>query len=57
MTGRNSVSRGGTFAVDTVADAPPATAKDTPAAPSAGKAILRRFCFEVRFARAMLEPS
>jgi hypothetical protein len=57
MTGRRSVSRGGTFAMGAVADAPVPIAKDIPAAPSAGKAILRGLCFEARFVRAMLEPS
>ena len=34
--------------VGAVAAAPPAITKDTPAAPNAGKAILRRFRFETR---------
>ena len=46
-----------TFAVGAVADVPPAIAKDIPAAPNTGKAILRRFGFEVRFARTIAEPS
>jgi hypothetical protein len=48
----------GAFGVGaTAADAPPAIAKDMPAAPHAGNAVLRRFCFEACFARAILEPS
>jgi hypothetical protein len=48
----------GAFGVGaTAADAPPAIAKDMPAAPHAGKAVLRRFCFAACFARAILEPS
>jgi hypothetical protein len=44
----------GAFAVGaTAADAPPAIAKDIPAAPHAGKAVFRRFRFEVCFARAI----
>lgn len=39
----------------TLANAPVPIANDIPAAPSAGKAILRGF--EARFLRAMLEPS
>ena len=50
------VSCNDTFAVGAVAYAPPATAKDTPVAPNTGKAILRRFRFEARFACAMLSP-
>jgi hypothetical protein len=47
----------GAFAVGaTAADAPPAIAKDMPAAPHAGKAVLRRFCFEACFARAIVGP-
>jgi hypothetical protein len=38
------------------ADAPPAIAKDIPAAPQTGKAFCRRFRFEVCFARAILHP-
>jgi hypothetical protein len=48
----------GAFAVGaTAADAPPAIAKDIPAAPHAGKAVPRRLRFEVCFARAIMEPS
>jgi len=57
MTGPRSVSCGGAFAKGVVADAPVPIAKVIPAAPSAGKAILRGLCFEARFVRAMLEPS
>ena len=39
-----------------VADAPPAIAKDIPAAPHTGRALLERFRFETCFARAMAEP-
>jgi hypothetical protein len=39
-----------------VADAPP-IAKDAPAAPNIGNAILRRFRFEACFACAIIEPS
>ena len=47
----------GVFAVGAAAaDTPPASAKDIPAAPHAGKAILERFRFKVFFARAMAEP-
>ena len=57
MTGRSEVScNDGTFAVGAVAETPPAIIKDAPAAPNAGKVILRRFRFEARFACAMLEP-
>ena len=45
-----------TFAVGAVADVPPAIAKDIPAAPNTGKVILRRFRFETRFVRAIVEP-
>jgi len=44
------------FAVGAVADVPPAVDKDIPAAPNTGKAIRRHFCFEVCFARAIVEP-
>lgn len=55
MTGRNEEScKDGTFVVGAVAAAPPAITKDTPAAPNAGKAILRRFRFETRFACAIV---
>jgi len=37
-------------------EAPFAIIKDAPAAPNAGKTILRRFRFETRFACAMVEP-
>lgn len=43
-------------AVGAVAEAPFPIIKDAPAAPNAGKAILRRFRFEARFAFAMVEP-
>ena len=39
----------------TPADAPPAIAKDIPAAPQAGKAIFRRFRFATCFARAIVD--
>jgi hypothetical protein len=38
------------------ADAPPATAKDMPAIPNTGNALLRRFRFEACFARAIESP-
>jgi hypothetical protein len=38
----------------TAADAPPAIAKDIPAAPHTGNAGFERFRFEVCFARAMV---
>ena len=48
----------GTFAVGTVsADALPAIAKDTPAIPAIGTALLRRFRFAVGFARDIVETS
>jgi hypothetical protein len=40
-----------------MADAPPASARDTPAAPITGKAIFRRFRFAVFFTCAMVESS
>jgi hypothetical protein len=40
-----------------VADAPPAIANDTPAAPKAGKAAFRRLRFGVCFACAIVELS
>ena len=39
------------------ADAPPVRASDTPASPTPGIAMLRRFRFEFRFACAIVEPS
>lgn len=39
------------------ADAPPVIAKDTPAAPNAGKAAFRRLRFAVCFAYAIVELS
>src|SRR5262245_51871528 len=39
------------------ADAPPVSARETPAAPTAGKEIFRRFRLELCFACAMVEPS
>src|SRR5262249_19997937 len=58
MTGRSEVScNDGTFAVGAVAEAPPAIIKDAPAAPNAGKAILRCFRFEARFACAIVGSS
>src|SRR5262245_59576777 len=39
------------------ADAPPVSARETPAAPTAGKEIFRRFRLELRFACDMVEPS
>jgi hypothetical protein len=48
----------GSFAVGAVrADAPPAIAKDTPAIPAIGTALLRRFRFAVGFARGIVETS
>jgi hypothetical protein len=38
------------------ADAAPVSTRETPAAPTAGKAIFRRFRLELRFACAMVEP-
>jgi hypothetical protein len=57
----NTGGRGGgddPFSIGTTAaDAPPAIAKDIPAAPHAGKAFLERFRFRsCFFARAMVEP-
>ena len=46
----------GAFAVGVVADAPPAITKEAPAAPNAGKVILRRVRFETRFACAIVGP-
>jgi hypothetical protein len=47
----------GAFSVGaTAADAPPAIAKDAPAAPHIGKAVLGRFRFESCFVRAIVEP-
>jgi hypothetical protein len=43
-----------TSVVGIVADAPPATAKDTPATPNIGKAVVRRFRFEGLFTRAIV---
>jgi hypothetical protein len=40
-----------------MAEAPPASARDTPAAPITGKAIFRRFRFAAFFACAIVEPS
>jgi hypothetical protein len=46
----------GAFSVGaTAADAPPAIAKDAPAAPHIGKAVLGRLRFEFCFARAIVE--
>src|SRR6266849_1797843 len=57
MTGRSGLSCGGKFAVGAAAaDAPPAIAKDTPAAPNTGMAVFRRFRFEACFACAIAEP-
>jgi hypothetical protein len=39
------------------ADAPPVSARETPATPTAGKEIFRRFRLELCFACAMVEPS
>jgi hypothetical protein len=58
ITGGSIVRCDGEFAVGAVAaDAPPAIAKDIPAAPHTGKAIFGRFRFEACFARAIVEPS
>jgi len=47
---------GDVFAPSTsAADAPPAIAKDMPAAPHTGKACLERFRFEACFGRAMVD--
>ncbi len=50
-----AVSCDGKFVVGTVADAPPAMARENPAAPST-KAAFPRFRLEPRFACAMVEP-
>jgi hypothetical protein len=55
--GRDPVSCEGTFAVGAVAEAPPATAKVTPATPNTGKLVFARFRLEGCFACAMVEPS
>src|SRR5262245_20168652 len=56
MTGR-SMSCSGPFAVGAAAaDAALAIINDTPAAPSTGKAVVRRFRFEPCFARAIVKP-
>jgi len=57
MTEPGSMSCDGPFGIGTFADAPPPIAKDTPAAPKTGKAILGCFRFEGCFARAMTEAS
>src|SRR5262245_66010706 len=54
MTGRSKLSCNDVPGA--VAEAPFAIIKDAPAAPNAGKAILRCFRFEARFACAMVEP-
>jgi hypothetical protein len=58
MTWGSSVFCDGTSATDPVvdADAPPAIDKDTPAIPNTGKALVRRFPFEARFAFGMASP-
>jgi hypothetical protein len=57
ITGGRTVGCAGPFAVGaTAANAPPAIAKDTPAAPNTGKAVLERFRFEACFVRAIVEP-
>jgi hypothetical protein len=57
MTGGDAVPCDDAFGVgSTAADALPAIAKDTPAAPHTGKAVLERFRLEVCFMRAMAEP-
>jgi hypothetical protein len=51
MTPRGVGLCDGISATDPTADAPPpAIAKDTPAIPNTGAALLRRFTFEARFA-------
>ncbi len=56
MTGGSAVPCDDPFVVGaTAADAPPAIAKDIPAAPHAGKAIFGRFRFDACFARAIVE--
>jgi hypothetical protein len=55
--GRGVTSCEGTFGTGAVADAPPAIAKDTPAAPNTGKDFRTRFRFEVCFACAIVEIS
>jgi hypothetical protein len=57
MTGGGAVGCDGALSVGaTAADTLPAIAKDTPAAPQTGKAVLGRFRLEACFARAMAEP-
>ena len=56
MTGNEASCSEGKFVVGAVAAAPPAITKDTPAAPNAGKVILRCFRFEARFACAIVGP-
>ena len=58
MAGRSEVScNDGTFAVGAFAAAPPTIAKDTPAAPNAGKPTRRRFRLETCFVRAIVKTS
>ena len=48
--GGGAVPGVGAFSVGGVAaNAPPVIAKDTPAAPNTGKAVLERFRFDARF--------
>jgi hypothetical protein len=54
---RDPLSCEGTFAVGAVAEAPPTTAKETPAAPNTGKLVFARFRLEGCFACAMVEVS
>ena len=57
IAGPGAVCCAGTFAVGAVAaDAPPASDKDIPATPNAGKAVRRRLRFEAFFACAIVGP-
>ena len=57
MVTGGAVRGDGAVAVGVVAaDAPPAIAKDIPAAPQTGKVIVGCFRFEAFFVRAMVEP-
>jgi hypothetical protein len=56
MTGGGAERCGGAFVAGaTAAEAPVAIARDIPAAPHTGKALLKRFCFETCFVRAIVE--
>jgi hypothetical protein len=57
MTGWKMVFCDGTVAVGAVAaDAPPVTAKDTPATPIAGNVVRVRLLFEIGLVRAIVAP-